>query len=215
MKKILLLLLVAATVAASAQKPTKPPVIYKKAISFSPLALADMDHTILLTGEYRLNNKLGLVLDAGYIFASDYLSETQKTWGFNIRPSVRFYYGKRNKAYLQGQAFYKSATYTLHDWIGKDCVDGVPTYEELKNFDYRKKVAGFNIIAGGVLPLSPSHKWLIDLYGGLGFRHKTHHMVNEPNACYNIGDGFLLDFYQQEITTISVPMGVRITYVLQ
>jgi hypothetical protein len=214
MKTFLLLLALATAFTVTAQK-SKPPVIYKKAISISPLALADLDHTLLLTGEYRFNNKLALVTDVGYIFASDYIGDVKTTWGFNIRPSLRMYYGKRNKGYLQAQAFYKMATYTLHDWVGKDCVNGVPTYEQQMDFDYRKKVAGFNVIAGGILPLSKSGKWLIDLYGGLGFRYKTHEMVGEGNDCYNLNSGSFLDLYNDEMTTLSVPMGVRLTYVLQ
>lgn len=214
MKYFLWLLLLAAATTTTAQK-SKPPVVYQKAISMSPLALADVDHTLLLTGEYRFNSKLALVTDVGYIFASDYISETKRTWGFNIRPSLRMYHGKRNKGYLQAQAFYKMATYTLHDWVGKDCVNGVPAYEQEMDFDYRKKVVGFNIIAGTLLPLSRDNKWFIDLYGGLGFRHKTHRMVNEANGCYNLNSGSFLDLYNDEMTTLSLPMGVRITYVLQ
>lgn len=214
MKKILLSLSLIACLSATAQK-NKPPVIYKKAISISPFALADLDHTLLLTGEYRFSPKLGLVTDVGYIFASEYISDIKTTWGFNIRPSLRMYYGKRNKAYVQAQAFYKMANYTLNDWIGKDCVNDVPAYEERKDFDYRKNVVGFNVITGGVLPLSKSHQWLIDLYGGLGIRYKTHKMINEPNSCYNLNNGFLSELYNDEITTISIPMGVRLTYVLR
>lgn len=213
--KTFLLLLSLFVVANVGAQNNKPPVIYKKAISISPLALADLDHTLLLTGEYRFNNKLALVTDVGYIFASDYIGDEKKTWGFNFRPSLRMYYGKRNKGYLQAQAFYKMATYTLYDWVGKDCVNGVPSYEKQMEFDYRKKVTGFNIIAGGVLPISKSHQWLIDLYGGLGFRYKTHQMVDEKNTCYNLNSGMFLDLYGDELTTLSVPMGLRLTYVLK
>ena len=214
MKIFATLLLAAATLSLSAQN-SKPPVVYKKAVSFSPLALADIDHMVMLTGEYRLNPKVALLTDVGYIFASDYRSMIKKTSGFNIRPAIRMYHGKRNKGYLQAQAFYKMATYTLHDWVGKDCVNGVPAYEQEMDFDYRKKVVGFNIIAGTLLPLSRDSKWFIDLYGGLGFRHKTHRMVDEANGCYNLNSGSFLDLYNDEMTTLSLPMGVRITYVLQ
>lgn len=213
MKILLTLLLAAATLSLSAQK-NKPLVVYKKAISLSPLALADIDHTVLLTGEYRLKPNLALLADAGYIFASDYRSNIKKTTGFNIRPSVRMYHGKRNKGYLQAQAFYKMVDYTITDWIGKDCVDGVPAYEKLEDFTYRKNVMGFNIIAGGLLPLSPSHKWLIDLYGGLGIRVKNHKVVNEPDGCYELNNGGFFNF-EMNGTTISVPLGLRITHVLQ
>ena len=214
MKYFLWLLLLAAATTTTAQK-TKPPVVYQKAIGISPLALADLDHTLLLTGEYRFNRKFALVTDVGYIFASDYISETKATWGFNIRPSLRMYYGKRNKGYLQAQAFYKMATYTLRDWVGKDCVNGVPAYEEEMDFDYRKRVVGFNVIAGSLLPIARNGKWFIDLYGGLGFRHKTHQMVNNGNVCYNLNNGSFFDLYGDEMTTISLPMGARLTYVLQ
>ena len=212
MKKLILLLLVAATFTATAQEQRRP-VIYKKAISLSPLALADIDHTLLLTGEYRLKPNLALVTDVGYIFASYYLSNIKSTWGINFRPSIRYYYGRRNKGYLQAQGFYKMVNYTVNDWLGKDCVNGVPTYEKQQDFIYRKSVTGFHLTAGAVLPLSPTHKWLIDLYAGLGVRHKNHKLVNEPNACYNINGG-LFDLNRQNNTTLSLPAGVKLTYVL-
>lgn len=214
MKKSFLLLFLSAAIVASAQNK-KQPVVYKKAISLSPLALADMDHTLMLTGEYRLHNKLALLVDAGYIFASEYFSQERKTWGYNIRPAIRMYYGKRNKGYLQAQAFHKSVTYTLHDWLGQNCVNGVPTYEKLQEFDFRKNVTGFHLTAGAVLPLTQSHKWLIDLYGGIGFRSKKHHLVNQPDACYNLVGTALFNFQMDDVTTASLPLGVRITYVLE
>ncbi len=209
-----MLLLAAATLSASAQNK-KPPVVYKQAVSFSPLALADMDHTLLLTGEYRLKPNLALLTDVGYIFASDYISSIKSTWGLNIRPALRVYHGKRNKGYLQVQGFYKMVNYTLYDWLGKDCVNGVPSYEKLQDFTYRKNVYGFHFTAGGVLPLSPSNRWLIDLYGGLGVRYKTHKLVNEEEGCYNLGPEALFDFHRDDVTTLSIPMGVRITHVLR
>lgn len=213
MKLILTLLLAAATLSLTAQT-NRGPVVYKQAISLSPLALADIDHTVMLTGEYRPNPKVGLLVDAGYIFASEYRSNIKRTAGFNIRPAVRMYHGRRNRGYLQAQAFYKMADYTLNDWIGKDCVDGVPAYQKLEDFTYRKNVMGFNIIAGGVLPLSPSHKWLVDLYGGLGFRSKKHKVVNEPDGCYDLNTGGFFNF-EVDGTSISLPMGVRITHVIK
>ena len=213
MKKIFLLLFAGAALGAAAQQ-AKPPIVYKQAISFNPLALADFDHTLMFTGEYRVKENIALLADVGYIFASDYLNQIQKTSGINIRPAVRWYYGKRNKGYLQLQGFYKQANYTLQDWVGKDCVDDVPTYEEFTQFGYRKKVAGLNFIIGGVLPLSPSHKWLLDLYGGLGFRYKTHNLV-DVTGCYETGQGWFSELYNDDITTLSVPVGVRLTYVLR
>ena len=213
MKLLVTLLLAAATLSLSAQN-SKPPVVYKQAISFSPLALADIDHTVMLTGEYRIKPNLALLADVGYVFASDYRSMIKKTAGFNIRPAVRIYHGRRNKGYLQAQAFYKMVDYTINDWIGKDCVDGVPAYQKLEDFTYRKNVLGFNIIAGGLLPLSPSQKWLIDLYGGLGFRSKKHKVVNEPDGCYDLNTGGFFNF-DIDGTSVSVPLGVRITHVLK
>jgi len=213
MKLLLTLLLAAATLTLTAQTK-RPPVVYQQAISISPFALADIDHMLLLTGEYRLKPNLALLADVGYIFASDYRSQIDKTSGFNIRPALRFYHGQRNKGYLQAQAFYKRVNYTITDWVGKNCVNGVPAYEKLESFTYRKNVMGFHVVAGGVFPLSQSHKWLLDLYGGLGFRNKIHKLVNEPDGCYELNTGGFLNF-ETNGNTISVPMGVRITHVLK
>jgi hypothetical protein len=213
MKNCLLLLFSFCFLTSQSQN-AKSPVVYKKAVSINPLALLDVDHTLMVTGEYRLKYNMALLADVGYVFFSDYLIDAKKAVGFHIKPAIRFYHGKRNKGYFQVQPFHKMVTYTLHDWIGKECVNGVPSYDELKDFQFRKNVSGLNLVAGTLLPLGRG-KWLFDLYGGLGFRYKKQQVINEPNSCYNLGGTFGLNIFEEEVTSLNIPMGLRLTRVIE
>ena len=93
--------LFAFSILLSQAQTNKEIIFYKKAMAFSPLAMADIDHTILLSGEYRLHLKHALTADAGFVFASDYLSGAKHATGFLLRPAYRFYFGKSKTAYWQ------------------------------------------------------------------------------------------------------------------
>jgi hypothetical protein len=183
-KIILVLLLVSALIAQAQQK--KLPYNYKWAISLSPFALAQIDYTAMAGLEYKINPKIGLAADVGYIFASEYLdfnNNNFKARGIIFRPSARFYLNHRNSFYLQSQAFIKEVTHYKYGWVGKNCVNGIPAFEMMENFRYRRFVYGFNIILGVMVPLNKNQRSFIEFYDGLGIRQKQAKIVNEPNSC--------------------------------
>src|SRR4051812_3841319 len=152
MRKFFLPILLIGSLMAHAQKQ-KPPLNYKAAFSFSPLALAQIDYTLMFGGEYRLRPGITLVTDIGYIFGSEYMKgEAKPAVGFVFRPSVKLFVNERNNFYLQPQLFYKQVTHQEYDWLGMECVNGIPTYEALTHFRYRRVVYGVNATAGAVLP---------------------------------------------------------------
>jgi len=219
MKTIAWLLLSAFPYFAKAQKRTHPFTEVADALSFNPFALVEIDFTALFGYEHQLAPELFLSTEAGYIFASSYIagngSEDAGTngKGFLIRPSIKWFVSENNRFYLQPQLFYKQVTHKIYDWLGKDAVNGVPAYEQLQEFRYRRKIAGFNAVAGFVLPLDQQRKAYIDLYFGIGVRYKTNQIVGEPRSIYQglfivAFDGDDKGFFP------GVPMGIRFVYAL-
>lgn len=166
---------------------SKPVQDYQKSIHLSPLALIQVDYTLMAGAEYRVRPNFAWVLEAGYIFASSYLSDFENESpgsGFIVRPSVRFYMGNKNRFYLQPQLYYKMVTHNNHNWVGRDCVDGVSSYEELTEFKYRRNILGVNATFGKIVPLGRSGKRFVDFYLGIGFKYKKAVIVNDPGGCF-------------------------------
>ncbi len=188
----------------------------KTAISFNPFALAAVDYTLLVGYERKLSVKFFLGSEAGYIFASSYIGNdgqsSNKGTGFIIRPSLRWFAADNNKFYLQPQVFYKQVTHQMHDWLGKDAVNGVPSYEQLQDFKYRRIISGFNLVAGFALPLGQHSRNYIDLYFGLGIRNKKSLVAGEPTSVYNRAIGIFDP--EDDGVFPSVPIGVRFIYAI-
>jgi hypothetical protein len=220
MKKILFLLLAFPfCVNAQKKRQTVNERLFtenKTAISFNPFALAAIDYTLLAGYERKLSHKLFLGTEAGYIFASGYIGNDGQSsnngTGFIIRPSLRWFVADNNKFYLQPQVFYKQVTHKMHDWLGKDAVNGVPSYEQLQDFKYRRKISGFNLVAGFALPLGQHKRRYIDLYFGLGIRNKRSLIAGEPTSIYNRTIGIFEPV--DDGVFPSVPVGVRFIYAI-
>lgn len=184
---------------------------YTTAVNFSPLALLQTDNTIMLGAEHRLTKRWAVATDLGYSFTSYYYGkEIKNAKGFIIRPTVR-YYGHSLRGYIQAQPFYKMVNYDMNDWLGKDCVNGVHSYEKLEDFRLRKNVYGINFVAGEVLPVSD--KMFFDLYVGFGLRTRNHRILNRFNSCYDrTDDGFSIS---DNTWVPSLPIGIRVGYALR
>lgn len=221
MKNIFLLLLLFSFFAQAQRKKhsfTEHPFTESKtAISFNPFALAEIDFTALAGYETRLAPRWYLSTEAGYIFASNYIGRTEQSsndgTGFLIRPSVKWFVADNNKFYLQPQIFYKQVTHKMHDWLGKSVVNGVPAYEQLQDFGYRRKIYGFNTVAGFVLALDQHKNGYMDFYFGLGLRYKKSSIAGEPSSTYQNSDGLFGNMDNGIFP--SVPVGIRIIYVLK
>ena len=213
MKKLLLLLVVF-PFCVCAQDSRVPFTEKRSAVSFNPFMLIGVDFTVMAGYEHKLASKLYMSNEAGYIFASEYISNGESTSngkGFNIRPSLKWFVAKDNKFYLQPQVFYKQVTHKMYDWVGKNPVNGVPAYEQLEEFRYRRKITGFNIVAGSVLPLDWKGNGYIDVYIGLGVRSKKSQVV-EHNVVYQRPTGIFVP--ADDGVFASMPLGVRFIYAL-
>lgn len=221
MKNFLLLLLLFSFFAQAQRKKhsftERPFPGSKTAISINPFALAEIDFTALAGFENRLAPKWYLSTEAGYIFASNYIGRTEQSsnngTGFLIRPSVKWFVADNNKFYLQPQIFYKQVTHKMHDWLAKSVVNGVPAYEQLQDFGYRRKIYGINTVAGFVLALDQHRNGYMDFYFGFGIRRKKSIIAGEPKSTYQNSDGLFGDMDNGIFP--SVPAGIRLIYVLK
>lgn len=183
------------------------------ALTFSPLALAQIDYTLLAGAEYRLKPRLHVATDVGYIFSSSYLerdgNKMRQATGFLFRPGLKYFPSAKGNYYLHPQIFYKQVTHAIYDWLDKAVVNGVPTYQQLQDFRYRRKVIGFNAIFGVMLSLGRSDRLYADVYLGAGVRQKTFEVVGEKTSRYNNTGMGLWREGQDGSVLPSLPMGVR------
>src|SRR5688572_30341313 len=104
-------------------------------LRWNPAGLIDLyDGNANLGCEIRLNQRWAGTFDAGYIFYSEYFGRAELVKGILLRPGIRRYMGKYHDLFFDLQFHYKRVTYHIDDWLGKNMVNDVPTYEEYKRF---------------------------------------------------------------------------------
>ena len=215
MKYFLLLLCAVWSLCAAAQNRSRN-FDFNTAVSVHPLMLIGEDVTAMIGVEHHLKNKLAVVMDAGYILQSNYfngMDALKSVSGFTLRPGIKLYHQDRKRSYLMAQLFYKQVSYKLYDWLGKDCVNNVPAYEQLQEFTYRKKTMSLNFMAGQFYHISD--KLLLELYGGLGVKFKNQ-VPTEKNSCYRNNErGIIFSKFQENITLPNIPVGIKLLFILE
>jgi hypothetical protein len=182
------------------------------------LGLADLyDMNFSLGAEYRFNNKWSVTMDAGYIFYSYYMMLSKRTNGILLRPGIRFYPGKYRNTFIELQGHYKGVRYHVNDWLGKDVVNNVPTYEEKKMFQYQKRVIGGHIMIGERDFISRDHRLFLEGYIGIGLHYKEESLYHEPNSQYENNMVTLRRVTSEKVTHVlpALPCGVRLVYTLR
>lgn len=180
---------------------------------FNFIGLTDpYDENASLGAEYKFAPQWSAGSDVAYIFSSEYLSDSKGTNGFIVRPFFRFYPDVEKRLFLEMQLHYKYASYRLKDWLGKDVVEGIPSYEELTTFHFIKKALGIHFNAGTSANLTRDKKLRLELYIGLGVRHKKQYA---DKGTYIREKGWFVDLYQPDYTTVVMPMGFRLVYDLK
>lgn len=151
----------------------------------NPAGLIDFfDMNFTIGGEYRINHTWSATMDAGYIFFSQYAGRVKSASGILLRPGIRKYAGKRKDFFLDLQFQYKVVNYRVEDWLEKNVVNDVATYEEYKNFRYYKRVFGGHFMIGGREYLSKNRRWFFEVYAGIGLHFKKEGMPDETNSRY-------------------------------
>lgn len=182
------------------------------------LGLIDVfDGNASFGAEYRLNRSWSVTMDAGYIFYSLYNGKAEKASGILLRPAIRKYTSKYRDRFIDLQLHYKNVAYNIYDWLGKDVVNGVPTYEELKVFQYRKRVMGAQILFGGREELTWNHRLFLEVFVGLGLRYKEEWLPKEANSRYDLNNSsYFRNASSEKANHLlpALPIGVRFIYAL-
>lgn len=209
----LLLLALLGSVPGNAQRHSKKMGFdsCRLVLRMNPLGLLDpVDYNVSFGAEYRYAENRAVTLDAGYIYFTNYEVNCSTT-GFIFRPGIRQYFGKRKELFVEGQLHYKNVTYHIDDWLGKEAVNGVASYEEYKHFKYKKQTMGLQCMIG-VCDRFISRRLLIEAYIGVGIRYKKEGLYHEPNSVYEEG-GILNDFNNKFFPVL--PGGLRVIYHLR
>jgi hypothetical protein len=156
-------------------------------LRFNMAGLLDPVETNFSVGsEYLLRQKTSVALDVGLITFSRSTQGIEKSSGFLIRPSFRNYLGKQNKWYAEVELHLKNVRLEIYDWLGKNCVNNIPAYEQLQNFVLRKSSKGVHAKIGTQFTLDKQQKLLMDWYLGGGVRITKFSLKDEPNHCYSV-----------------------------
>ena len=190
----------------------------QNAVTFSPLSLMGIDYSFQAGFERRLSKKLAIVQEAGYIFGSNYIgawrNNVRYVRGLLFRPSIKIILNERRSSYVQSQIFYKQVTHHMRDWLQFNVMNGVPAYEKLENFRYRRKVYGFNFITGRIVPLSVNSRLNLEAYVGIGIRVKREKVVDKRNVEYNRPGRFILSDRDGPIVLPQIPLCLRLFFYL-
>lgn len=208
---------------AQAQHIGKPKNIpehepYKAALRFNFTGLADpVDNNISLGAELPVRPNWSLIMDLAYIEYSSYFSYARRTSGYMIKPAIRLYPSSlHHNGFFEAVLFYKQVNYHLRDYLGKDCSNGIPAYEQYQDFVYKKRVGGINLQMGLQTALSRNRRVQFEAWIGLGLRVRQQDVTGQENACYNAAAGFG-DINGSSGTSVltSLPAGMRLVYCIQ
>jgi hypothetical protein len=212
------LLLLLAVLAGNAQSKTRRELradTGKLYLRFNPFGVVDLfDGNVTLGAEFRFNDTWSATLDAGAILYSAYMPHSKRSTGILLRPGIRLYPTTWKDFTVDLQLHYKNVTYNIRDWVEKDVVASVASYEEYKVFRYKKEVIGGNIMVGFRDYFSRNRRFYIEWYMGLGIHFKKEAVRDEPNSRYERGFRMFNDEDGKYVLP-AVPVGMRIVYLLR
>lgn len=182
-------------------------------IRLNPTGLLDpLDPNLSLGYEYRFHEDWAVAADLAWVFYSRYSANTKHANGFIFRPAMRRYIGLRKHSFLDAELHYKYVVSTIEDWLGRECVNDVPAFEEFTTFHYLRQSLGSNLKCGEQARISRNNKFLFEYYLGLGLRWNVQKVLNEPHSCYTHATNFTNQPIADRWFAIAVPFGFRLVY---
>ena len=182
-------------------------------LRFNIINLLDFSEPTLSFGaETRINPRVSLALDAGYILMSQRFREHGTSSGFVLRPAVR-YFPENTKIFFECELHYKQHTHHINDWLGRDISGGVPAYQEYRQFRLRKQVMGLHLKFGTLIPIT-NRMWF-ELYVGVGPHFRKFTVVEQKDFVYNF------ELIYENVNTgeterlVAVPMGCKLLFRLR
>lgn len=190
----LLLLLQFAGMPLNAQKRSKGAMpAGTMLVRFNFLGLIDPLESNFSGGlEYKKTPQLSYTADLGYVYFSSIMGNVKRTNGLLLRTAIRTYSKSTPQLFGELELHNKLVFYRMHDWLGMDAVNGVPSYEELKYFTYSKYVGGLHLKTGYQGSLSKDKRWWLELYMGFGVKYRNYFLSGQPGGTvYNtVNNGF-------------------------
>ena len=142
-------------------------------LRINPMGLIDPIETNLSLGtEYRFHESWATSADVAYVFQSYNVRNAKHAKGFIVRPAIRKYFDRGLNTYVEAELHYKMVSSTVEDWVGRKTVNGVAAYQEYKRFHARKNVGGLHLKLGVQESLNRSHRLWLEVYAGIGVRHR-------------------------------------------
>ena len=178
---------------------------------FNPTGMIDpVETNFSVGGEYRFHSNWSVSADAAWIFYSSYFG-AKHTNGFIFRPAIRYYIPHTDGMFVETELHYKYVSYRIEDWLGKNCVNGVPSYEEFTRFSYLKQAWGFHIKTGYQERIGRDKRFWMEAYLGIGPRWRSFKVKDEPNSCYTHAGDASLNIINNNLS-VAIPMGIRLMY---
>jgi hypothetical protein len=183
----------------------------KLLLRFNALGLADpLDQNLSFGLEHRFHPNWSTGTDAGWIFASRYVQNHKGVNGLIVRPFIRYYTDANSEGFFEAELHYKYVAYKIEDWLGREPVNNIPTYEEYTNFIFQKQVAGIHFKAGLLSNISRDARFKFEFTGGLGVRYKWQKV---RNGLYTRGQTASLNSSQNYFSP-ALPFTLRLMYAL-
>ena len=185
-------------------------------IRLSATGLVDVyDMNITVGIEKRFRNEMSAGMDVGWIFFSRRFDAVKNTSGILLRPSLRYFPGKRN-FYVEGELHFKNVFYQIEDWIGRSSINEIPAYEQYTRFEIRKNVIGPHLKIGRIVSVSHTSRLLFDFYLGIGVHFRKFKIHDEPgDSSYQLRDDFTTMLMNDSERLLAVPAGVKVVYRLR
>lgn len=213
MKKLFLLIILSVNyMLLSGQQQHKQPA-FPWSVRFNFTGLADpYDGNISIGAEYAVGSRLSVIADFAYIFYARFPSEILSASGVLIRPVIRYYMSNSPIIFFEAAPFYKHAGYKMEDWVGKDCINGIPAYKQYQKYIFRRRVLGLNLQAGIQAVLSKDKALRLEFYTGLGIRIKWEDIKDDSRACPLGRQIFGGNNTKEPQVLPGFPQGIRLVY---
>jgi hypothetical protein len=172
------------------------------------------DANISLGAEYQWNPRNAMIIDVAYIFYTMYAGPRTATnvGGFYIRPTYRHYLGKTQTAFLEGTFMYKNVSSTNNTWVGVNPVQGIPSFEVLRNVRSARNIYSISSQIGGILSLNKQSSFRLEGWVGIGLRYRTYKPLLAANEILRPTEGRapLVDY--DSGWRLTIPAGFRLAF---
>lgn len=156
------------------------PTSYKHVLKFAPMALIEPKSSFELDYEYRFHPKVSVQVDAAFInpFLLEWPNDDfQNQLGYKFRLEPRFFFEGNDAegfhTYAAATLLYSRHTFDRTRIFGFDCDQGLNcAFTRIVTYEGLRRDIAFHAKIGSMLQLDRG-KWMwVDIYWGLGFRHR-------------------------------------------